>query len=72
MILVILFWISCVLKVRTKSFQEVLEAVLFEAWSIRSTAQGWLLCRSPTRVSTTFSLSVGKILFELTRMSNNV
>ena len=29
MILVILFWISCVLKVWTNSFQEVLEAVLF-------------------------------------------
>ena len=27
-ILVILFWISCVLKVCTNSFQEVLEAVL--------------------------------------------
>ena len=27
-ILVILFWISCVLKVWTNSFQEVLEAVL--------------------------------------------
>ena len=34
MILVILFWISCVLKVWTNSFQEVLEAVLFRAWSI--------------------------------------
>ena len=30
-ILVILFWISCVLKVWTNSFQEVLEAVLFGA-----------------------------------------
>ena len=37
-ILVILFWISCVLKVWTNSFQEVLEAVLFGAWSIPPTA----------------------------------
>ena len=43
-ILVILFWISCVLKVWTNSFQEVLEAVLFGAWSIPPTAHGWLLC----------------------------
>ena len=53
-ILDILFWISCVLKVWTNSFQEVLEAVLFGAWSMK------------------FILSVGKILFELTRISNNV
>ena len=72
MILVILFWISCVLKVWTNSFPEVLEAVLFGGWSIPPTANGWLLCRSPTRVSTMFILSVGKILFELTRISNNV
>ena len=71
-ILVILFWISCVLKVWTNSFQEVLEAVLFGAWSIPPTAHGWLLCGSPTRVSTMLILSVGKILFELTRISNNV
>ena len=71
-ILVILFWISCVLKVWTNSFQEVLEAVLFGAWSIPPTAHGWLLCGSPTRVSMTFILSVGKLLFELTRISNNV
>ena len=70
--LVILFGLSCVLKVWTNSFQEVLEAVLFGAWSIPPTAHGWLLCGSPTRVSTTFILSVGKILFELTCMSNNV
>ena len=41
-ILVILFWISCVPKVWTNSFQEVLEAVLFGAWSIPPTAHGWL------------------------------
>ena len=71
-VIVILFWISCVLKVWTNSFQEVLEAVLFGAWSIPPTAHGWLLCGSPTRVSTMFILSVGKMLFELTRRSNNV
>ena len=71
-ILVILFWISCVLKVWTNSFQEVLEAVLIGALSIPPTAHGWLLCGSPTRVSTTFIFSVGKILFELTRVSNYV
>ena len=60
------------LKVWKNSFQEVLEAVLFGAWSIPPTAHGWLLCGSPTRVSTTFILSVGKILFELTRISNDV
>ena len=42
-----------------------MEAVLFGGWSIPPTAHGWLLCGSPTRVSTTFILSVGKILFEL-------
>ena len=68
MILVILFWISCVLKVWTNSFQEVLEAVLFGACSTPPTAHGWLLCGSPTRVSMMFILSVGKILFELTRI----
>ena len=57
-ILFILFWIRCVLKGWTNSFQEVLEAVLFGAWSIPPTAHGWLLCGSPTRVSTTFILSV--------------
>ena len=72
MILIILFWISCVLKVWTNSFQEVLEAVLFGACSLPPTAHGWLLCGSPTRVSMTFILSVGKILFELTCISNNV
>ena len=61
----------CALKVRTNSFQEVLEAVLFGGWSIPPTAHRWLLCGSPTRVSTKFILSVGLILFELTRISNN-
>ena len=49
MILVILFRISCMLKVWTNSFQEVLEAVLFGAWSIPPKAHGWLLCGSQTR-----------------------
>ena len=60
------------LKIWTNSFQEVLEVVLFGAWSIPPTAHGWLLCGSPTRMSTAFILSVEKILFELTRISNNV
>ena len=58
--LVILFGYSCVLKVWTNSFQEVLEAVLVGAWSIPPTAHGWLLCGSPTRVSTTFIVVCGK------------
>ena len=65
-------WIKLCAESLENSFQEVLEAVLFGAWSIPPTAHGWLLCESPTRVSTTFILSVGKILFELTRISNNV
>ena len=64
-ILVILFWISCVLKVWTNSFQEVLEAVLFGAWSIPPTAHGWLLCGSPTRVSTTFIFVCGKAIVRI-------
>ena len=60
------------LKVWTNSFQEVLEAVLVGARSIPPTGHGWLLCGSPTRVSTTFILFVGKILFELICISNNV
>ena len=71
-VIVILFGKSCVQKVWTNSFQEVLEAVLFGGWSIPPTAHGWLLCGSPIRVSTMFILCVGKILFELTRISNNV
>ena len=54
------------------SFQEVLEAVLFGGWSIPPTAHGWLLSGSPIRVSMTFILSVGLILFALARISNNV
>ena len=46
------------------SFQEVLEAVLFWGWSIPPTAHGWLLCGSPTRVSTMLILSVGKKLLK--------
>ena len=60
------------LKVWTNSFQEVLEAVLVGAWSIPPTAHHWFLCGSPTRVSATFILSLGKLLFELTYISNNV
>ena len=71
-ILFILFGKICVQKVGTNSFQEVLEAVLFGGWSIPPTAHGWLLCGSPTRVSMTFILSVGMILFALARISNNV
>ena len=69
---VILFGKSCVQRVWTNSFQEVLEAVLFGGWSIPPTAHGWLLCGSPTRVSMMFILSVGKTMFELTCISNNV
>ena len=49
-------------KLQTNSFQEVLEAVLFGGWSIPPTAHSLLLCGSPTRVSTMFILSAGKIL----------
>ena len=71
-VIVILFGKSCVQKVCTNSFQEVLEAVLLWGWSIPPTALGWLLCGSPTRVITTFILSVEKILFDLSCISNNV
>ena len=65
-------WIKLCAKSLDKYFQEVLEAVLVGAWSIPPTAHGWLLCGSPTRVSMMFILSVGKLLFELIRISNNV
>ena len=38
--IVILFGKSCVKKLRTNSFQEVLKAVLFGGWSIPPTAHG--------------------------------
>ena len=65
-------WFKFVAESRENSFQEVLKAVLFGGWSIPPTAHDWLLCGSPIRVSTTFILSVGKILFALARISNNV
>ena len=70
--IVILFGLNLCAESRENSFQEVLKAVLFVGWSIPPTAHGWLLCGSPIRVSTTFILSVGLILFALARISNNV
>ena len=70
--IVILFGLNLCAGSRENSFQEVLKAVLFGGWSIPPTAHGWLLCGSPTRVSMTFILSVGLILFALARISNNV
>ena len=67
-----LFGLNLCAESRENSFQEVLKAVLFGGWSIPPTAHGWLLCGSPIRVSTTFILSVGLILFALARISNNV
>ena len=65
-------WLKLCAESLDKSFQEVLEAVLLGGWSIPPTAHGWLHCGSPTRVSTTFILYVGKLLFALTCISNNV
>ena len=70
--IVILFGLNLCAESRENSFQEVLKAVLFGGWSIPPTAHDWLLCGSPTRVSMTFILSVGLILFALARISNNV
>ena len=70
--IVILFGLNLCQKVGTNSFQEVLKAVLFGGWSIPPTAHGWFLSGSPIRVSMTFILSVGLILFALARISNNV
>ena len=70
--IVILFGLNLCAESRENSFQEVLKAVLFGGWSIPPTAHDWLLCGSPTRVSMTFILSVGLILFALSRISNNV
>ena len=41
-------------------------------WSIPPNAHGWLLCGSPIRVSTTFNLRVGLILFAMTCIANDV
>ena len=70
--IVILFGLNLCAGSRENSFQEVLKAVLFGGWSIPPTAHGWLLSGSPIRVSMTFILSVGFILFALARISNNV
>ena len=69
---IFLFGLNLCAGSRDNSFQEVLKAVLFGGWSISPTAHDWLLCGSPIRVSTTFILSVGLILFALSRISNNV
>ena len=70
--IVILFGLNLCAGSWENSFQEVLKAVLFVGWSIPPTAHGWLLSGSPIRVSMTFILSVGLILFALVRISNNV
>ena len=41
-------------------------------WSIPPNAHGWLSCGSPIRVSTTFNLRVGLILFAMTCIANDV
>ena len=41
-------------------------------WSIPPNAHGWLPCGSPIRVSTTFDLRVGLILFAMTCIANDV
>ena len=69
--IVILFGLNLCAGSRENSFQEVLKAVLFGGWSIPPTAYGWLLRGSPIRVSMTFILFVGLILFALARISNN-
>ena len=70
--IVTLFGLNLCAGSQENSFQEVLKAVLFGGWSIPPTAHGWLLSGSPIRVSMTFILSVGFILFALARISNNV
>ena len=70
--IVILFGLNLCAGSWENSFQEVLKAVLFGGWSIPPTAHGWLLSASPNRVSMTFILSVGLILFALARISSNV
>ena len=63
--IVILFGLNLCAESRENSFHEVLKVVLFGGWSIPPTAHDWLLCGSPTKVSMTFILSVGLILFAL-------
>ena len=70
--IVILFGLNLCAGSRENSFQEVLKAILFGGWSIPPTAHGWLLSGSPIRVSMTFILSVGLILFALACISKNV
>ena len=55
----------------TDSFQEVLEAVLFGVGVYLQMLTVWLLCGSPIRVSTTFNLRVGFILFAMTCIAND-
>ena len=62
----------CVQKLRTDSFQEVLEAVLFGVGVYLQMLTVWLSCGSPIRVSTTFNLRVGLILFAMTCIANDV
>ena len=71
-VIVILFGLNLCAESWENSFQEVLKVVLFGGWSIPPTVHDWLLCGSPARVSMTFILSVGLILFALARISNNV
>ena len=70
--IVILFGLNLFAETRENSFQEVLEAVLFGVGVYLQQLTFWLFCGSPIRVSTTFILSVGLILFALARISNNV
>ena len=65
-------WFEFVCRNSGNSFQEVLEAVLFWGWSIPPNAHGWFLCGSPIRVSMTFILAVGLILFALVCIANDV
>ena len=70
--IVILFGLNLCAETRENSFQEVLEAVLFGVGVYLQQLTFCLFCESPIRVSTTFILSVGLILFALARISNNV
>ena len=62
----------CVQKLRTDSFQEVLEAVLFGVGVYLQMLTVWLSCGSLIRLSTTFNLRVGLILFAMTCIANDV
>ena len=66
--IVIVFGLNLCAGSQENSFQEVLKAVLFGGWSIPPTAHGWPLSGSSIRVSMTFILSVGLILFALARI----